>query len=362
MTGQVLQSSAHAWADDWRLPGAPPVSALLAGIDRTPEAKVSLLLFDDRGAVIAVAKVPRGDRGAAAVRAEHAALSWAFSIEQLRATVPRPIGLLEIGGQPILVQSALPGRPMTASYYTPGHTSNQAAVARDFDVAATWLDAFVAATSYAEVPLADVAGRWIAPLVDRYRATFGTGPDEDDLLAVVLDRAHGLRHEMVPLAARHGDFWMGNLLLSGDRITGVIDWELACERDPAGPFSDAFKLPTSYGLYLDRPWPWAGGKVPSHPGREDIDSRWRRWGTWRNLIGFGHIWFGDGWLPDLVLHWVSKRWASLGVDPAVAGTFFPLFIMEQALTLQDAESRDGWRAALRAFAAERAHCRVWGGS
>jgi aminoglycoside phosphotransferase (APT) family kinase protein len=359
MTGRVLQPIVQAWAGDWQMPGRPPVSALLAGIDRTPEAKVSLLLFDDSGAVVAVAKVPRDDRGAAAVRAEHAALRWAWSIASLRPTVPRPIGLLELDGRPVLVQSAVAGKPMTASYYTPGHTSNQALVERDFEAAGDWLDAFVGATRYAEVSLAEVTQRWIGPLVDRYRGAFGTSPDEDDLLAAVLDRAHGLGGETVPLAARHGDFWMGNLLLEGDVITGVIDWELARERDAAGPFSDAFKLPTSYGLYLDRPWPWAGGKVPGHPGREDVDRRWRRWGSWRNLVGFGHVWFGDGWLADLVLQWVSKRWATLGVNPAVAGTFFPLFIMEQTLTLQDPETRDGWRSALCAFAAEREHCRVW---
>jgi len=31
----------------------------------------------------------------------------------------------------------------------------------------------------------------------------------------------------------HTDYWMGNVLWQGDKITGVIDWEMASYGDPA---------------------------------------------------------------------------------------------------------------------------------
>jgi len=358
MSGRLLQAVQGAW-DGWHLRGDPPVSALVAGIDRTAEAKVSLLMFDGDGEVVAVAKVPRNERGAAAVRNEHTALSWAWAIEPLRGSVPRPIDLLETDGRPVLIQSAMHGRPMTASYYTPGHTSRTGAVEHDFQVASDWLDVFSSLTRVADASLAEVAQQAVMPLVDRYRHTFGTNSEQEALFAAVLDRAGALGAECVPIAGRHGDFWMGNLLIDDGRLSGVIDWELARRCDGAGPAADIFKLPTSYAMYLDRPWPWAGGRVPGHPGREDTAGRWRRWGSWPNLVGFGHVWFGDGWLARLVEDWVRKRWAALGVSAPVAGTLFPLFIMEQALTLADPASRAGWCSVLRAFAAERDACWVW---
>ena len=48
----------------------------------------------------------------------------------------------------------------------------------------------------------------------------------------------------------HGDFWFGNLLVAGDAVTGVVDWEnggvTGC------PLRDLARFPLSYSLYLDR--------------------------------------------------------------------------------------------------------------
>jgi aminoglycoside phosphotransferase (APT) family kinase protein len=352
----VLERVGYAWMD-WDVPGSPPTTALFAGVDRTAEAKVSVLLFDDQCRLVAVAKVPRNDRGAAAVRAEFEALSWAGSLEALAPTIPRPLGCFDLDGLPVLVQSAVTGRPMTADYYTPSHASRPWSVERDFERAAQWLDTFKSATRSGTIPLAAACERFVEPLLTRYATTLDTSDDELKLFDEVLDRCQLSGTMPVPITACHGDYWMGNILADGDRVTGVIDWERATRH--AHPFSDLYKFPTSYGLYLDRPRPWAGGRVPGHPGREDATGRWRRHGTWQNLIGFGHVWFGSGWLPELVRSWVLARWAALDVDAVVAATFFPLFMAEQALVFDDPVTRAGWQSALRAFAAERENSWMW---
>ena len=48
----------------------------------------------------------------------------------------------------------------------------------------------------------------------------------------------------------HGDFWAGNLLLTGGTVTGVVDW--AAGELAAKPLRDVAQFALSYALYLDR--------------------------------------------------------------------------------------------------------------
>lgn len=355
MTGRVLERIGAAWPS-WDAPTGPPTTALFAGIDRTAEAKVSVLLFDRRHRFVGVAKVPRNDQGAAAVRVEHEALQWAAALVEFDE-IPRPLGCVELDAMPVLVQTPVSGRAMTADYYAPRHVVDRRLVERDFDIAGRWLDAFTAATRQGTISLRRACEEWISPVLARFRDLFRTSPAEVRLFGEIVERCHSAAAARVPVTARHGDYWMGNIFLDRHRVTGVIDWERAARR--AHPFVDLYKFPTSYGLYLDRSRPWAGGRVPGHPGREDRPGRWRQYGSWPNLIGFGHIWFGSGWLPDLARRWVAARRSALGVSEYVAGTFFPVFMMEQALALEDPVTRSGWQSSLRAFAAERTHSWLW---
>ena len=355
MTAPVLEQIGSTWAT-WDVDSPSPASALVAGVDRTAEAKVSLLLFDGAHRLVAVAKVARNARGAAAVRAEFDALQWATSLPGL-GEVPRAIGYFEVAGMPVLVQSAVSGRTMTAAYYSPRHVTSVRLMERDFELAGTWLDTFAAVTRAESTSLQRSYETWIRPTLARYANSFDLSPGERELFAQISERCRRAATDPVPATARHGDYWMGNLLHDRHRITGVIDWERAART--AHPFTDVFKFPTSYGLYLDRSRPWAGGRVPGHPGREDDQGRWRRYGSWPNLIGFGHAWFGTGSLPHLVRRWVVARCATLGVSEFVAGTFFPVFVVEQAMAFDDAVTRAGWQSALRVLAAERSGWWLW---
>jgi len=361
----MIEAIKQLLAERWGVlrPGRPPLAgALVAGIDRSPSAKVTVIFFDTAGAPAAVAKVARAARAEAALRAEHDALRAlrpAGPAVGALGRLPEPLALERVRGRLVFVQAPMPGVPMTASYYTPGHTADPARVAGDFAAAGSWLSAFQQATRVGGAVLdAEGVARQVDAVVGRYRAEVGWSPAEASLFAAVADRAAELaRTTPLPVTGVHGDFWMGNLLVDGGEVRGVVDWERG--QAQGLPFGDVYKFPTSYGFYLDRAYPGAAGRVRGHPDRRDHQRRWRRYGDWTNLPGFGYTWFGRGWFPELVRGYVAGQLGRLGVPPAANAVFFPLFLADQATALDDAAFRTGYRSLLLAFLNERSSTWLW---
>jgi hypothetical protein len=330
----------------------PLTSGLAAGLYRN-SAKVVMILFDERGEAGAVVKAARRPSAEASLEAEYEALHK-FARLRCRSVLqdaPKPLALGRVRGQLVLALSPVPGTPMTARYYAAGHTSNPSRVVRDFTMAGQWLAAFQQETMRAAITLdSNFIRRFVADVVDRYREQIGWSAEEDRLFRAVVRRAAGLRGTTIPLVGVHGDFWMGNLLIGGGQVRSVVDWELA--HVTGLPFADVFKFTTSYGLYLDRAYPGSNGTVPGHPGWKPAREAWRAYGDWANLTGFGYSYFGRGWFPSLVRHYIEQHLAALGVPPQLNSVFFPLFLAEQAMTLDDPVFRDGYRAALRGLSNE----------
>ena len=127
--------------------------------------------------------------------------------------------------------------------------------------------------------------------------------------------ARALADQLAPVAARlaagrtprtvvHGDFWAGNVLLTGDVVTGVVDWpggQLAGE-----PLGDVARFALSYALYLDR-HTRPGRAVAGHPGLR-ADS----WGAGIRYAIAGQHWFGR-----VVSGFVTRALARLGAPPAL---------------------------------------------
>jgi len=111
-----------------------------------------------------------------------------------------------------------------------------------------------------------------------------------------------LRAQRTPRTAVHGDFWFGNLLLGGDDITGVVDWEAG---SVAGePVRDLARFALSYALYLDRHT--RGGRgVAGHAGLTA--------GAWG--AGIEYAITGEGWFPSLFRSFLENGLARLGADP-----------------------------------------------
>jgi hypothetical protein len=338
---------------------APTNAIIVVGANKVPDGKVCVIFFDDRNRPAVVAKVARTPVGEAALHREYAVLEhfWDLGCSLVTDFAPEPLLLEEINGRLVLALSHRPGRPMLSRYHTPGHTSDPDQVAEDFLAAGDWLQAFHRQTlSGAEQLDADGFQERVASVFERYRATVGWSLEEEDLAAAVARRAAALNGCPIPVTGVHGDFWMGNLLMEGRGISGVLDWELGFTN--RFPLDDIYKFPTSYGFYLDRARP-GSADLPGHPDRISHLTRWLPFGRWPNLVGFGYTYFGQGWFPDLARHFILSHLAALGVPPALNGIFFPVFLAEQAMTLNVPEFRQGYRSLLRALASERESTWLW---
>jgi hypothetical protein len=338
----------------------PLTGAILLGPNKIESGKVTFIFFDRGGRPAVVAKVARSEEGEAALRAEGSILEFFRSLGCRAVTdhAPQPLALDRIGGRLVLIMAPLVGDPMVTSYHRPGHTSDPGRVGGDFDAAGGWLQRFHRETlSSADQLDSDTFVRWIGSVFERYRAEVGWSSEEDALFDAIGDRARKLRGSVFPLTGIHGDFWMGNVLMEGGRVRGVLDWERA--RFAQVPCSDIYKFPTSYGFYLDRASSRFDSEVPGHSERKDHVDRWSRYGSWRNLVGFGYTYFGHGWFPQLVRRYIADQLNSLGIPLAANGLFFPMFLAEQAMALDVSDFRKGYRSLLLAFAAERESTWLW---
>jgi hypothetical protein len=229
-------------------------------------------------------------------------------------------------------------------------------VRRDFVLAGAWLDRFQQETSAQGIFDEEVCAAVVSGVLDRYVARFGQTAEEAALFAEIHRRADDLIGMELPSVAVHGDYAIGNILVDRDGVSGVVDWELGSLT--GAPFGDVYKFPTSYGFYLDRAAPGRRA-VPGHPGREAIRSQWSRFGDWPNLIGFAYAFFGRGWFPDLVHDHVLSRLDALRIPHAANGVFFPVFLAEQAMALDNPEFQRGYRSLLAAFGSERTSSWLW---
>ena len=133
--------------------------------------------------------------------------------------------------------------------------------------------------------------------------------DLDRIAAAIPDRRRQLldleatvsgRLARLPLAMRHGDLWAGNLLVSGDRLTGIVDWD--SWHAAAAPGIDllhllaadtALRTKREIGeVWLDRPWRSPGfaamaadywGAMVESPTATELDAVGVAW--WAAEIG-----------------------------------------------------------------------------
>jgi aminoglycoside phosphotransferase (APT) family kinase protein len=237
---------------------------------------------------------------------------------------------------------------MSVGYYRPGHASRPRLVRRDFEQAGGWLAQFQRETWRGQLVLGpDTFEESVVPVFERYQVAVGWSRWEQHLLDRLRRWCEDLSGVAVPLVAVHGDYALGNILLSDGAVTGVVDWELG---EPVGrPFTDLFKFVSSYGSFLDRAVPPRGGRLRGHPGWAPAVSRWGGDGTWPNRIGLLHAYFGTGWFPDLVRDFLRAHLRRLGSPPEVMNLFLPLFIAEQAMALENPVYRAGYRSVLEAL-------------
>jgi aminoglycoside phosphotransferase len=192
---------------------------------------VFLVLAPGRPEPLLVAKLPRLASAGTVAEREVANLR---AVQGLRAdgfdSIPRVIAYEEYLGRPILVETALVGRPMDPATVRRDRAACCAAVA-------SWLAALQQPAHGAENDTA-----WFGRLVEQplryFERVFPLSIEEARLLERTWELVAPLRDTALPLVFEHGDLSHPNLMLLHNGAVGVVDWELA---EPRGlPAYDLF--------------------------------------------------------------------------------------------------------------------------
>jgi hypothetical protein len=284
---------------------------LLAG-SRDPNAKLTLMLIDGLGPAFAV-KVATTPASAEIVRAEGELLHrlHALGLGSLGGTVPRPVGFVDADGLPALVTGGLTGTPMAVGYHEWRHTARRRRVRADFAAAGQWLSRLRRHSARDAQPVT-----FLDDALDAIEQRFG---EQVEMRERLIPFTELLSRQATPRTVVHGDYWFGNVLIDGDQVVGVVDWESSVLSGE--PLRDVARFAVSYSLYLDR-HVRPGAKLPGHRGvRADT------WG-----VGALHAMNGRGWYPDAVRAFCRSALIELGADPACARAVLVAGIAEVAAT------------------------------
>jgi aminoglycoside phosphotransferase (APT) family kinase protein len=186
---------------------------------RTSRHVVGLLF--PKGAVTPslVVKLPRLRDDGEGIEREAAVLrALREACPSLRATVPRVVALTD-GDRPLLVETALAGRPLSPRML-------RATSSRGIDAVVRWLIALSATRRSGDEASFD---RLVGDPLRFLAESSPSRAPERELVARTLDLVEPLRTLRVPRVLEHGDLGHPNLLwLEGHKV-GVVDWELAEE-------------------------------------------------------------------------------------------------------------------------------------
>lgn len=272
--------------------------SVVLGGSKDPNAKITILLVDDRRHVRFVVKLPTTERAAEAVAREARMLrELAEKAPHLSRTLPRELGTVDFEGRAGLVMSPVAGAPLLTLYARRGRNADPRSVAGDFSAAARWLADLQCTTTVDRAALdmdAGIATRLEERFADDHRIS-----RDLELLAAINAR---LVRNAVPRTVVHGDFWFGNLLVADGAVSGVVDWEAG---EVCGePARDLVRFALMYSMFLDR-----GTKV----GRRVAGHRQLRAGVWG--AGVDYALNGTGWFPDLIREFLTAGLARLGAAP-----------------------------------------------
>jgi len=295
----VARESPQVTPELWEFVTDTGLQSLVSATSKDPNAKVTVLLVSpETGQPVLAVKAPTTAAAERAVDAEARVLKelGRMRLGTVAETIPRVVEVVEFEQRRAPVMSALPGRPLSTAYAERGHTRDSARVSADFRAAGDWLAELQQATAGRPAPLDLDAGVSV-----RLRERFAHDQAlESDLTRLEAMHAR-LRRSSTPRTVVHGDFWVGNILGSNGRVSGVVDWEAATVCGE--PVRDLVRFANMYALYLDR-GVRRGRAVPGHLGL--------RAGAWG--AGVEYAMYGAGWFPSLYRRFLEDGLVRLGAD------------------------------------------------
>jgi hypothetical protein len=275
-------------------PLPPPLSAIKAAGSTGQARKINFLVFAHKARrPIFLLKTVRGRAFQDILKSEYEKLVYLHTHSILRTRIPRPVGLFKHEQTLVMVETCLPGAGLE-NLLRRGKRRLKTEMAQDLNAIQSWLIDFQRTTTEGALNF-----RGQEEVLERL-AKLRTSLDVR-LINELNALAAGANGISIPLTARHGDFWAGNILVSAQGI-GIIDWDTL--RRSVSPFDDLFFFAVMY----------AHGSAPE----KDTTARFTR-----------------AFLKDTVLArglagMVQTMMRSLSLPTQLAPLFFLLFLFDLA--------------------------------
>jgi Ser/Thr protein kinase RdoA (MazF antagonist) len=217
-------------------PLAAPLHAIkIAGSDG-PARKVNFLVFAHQARhPTCLMKICRAQSEETALENEFQRLTYIHALPAMQSSVPQPLGLFAHEGKHVMVETCLPGMSLE-NLLRRGKRQSPAEIATDLTQVGDWIISLQRATAGATYTFRgeeEVQERLSSLRVD----------EKSVFLNELRARARASAGTTIPLVARHGDLWPGNVLVADNRM-GVIDWETLSLS--ASPFDDLFFFANLY--------------------------------------------------------------------------------------------------------------------
>ena len=230
----------------------------------------------------------------------------------IKNTIPLPLAFERVGGHWILCESFLLGRAIQprklAALRIDTFASAHATAVYD------WVACFQEQTTVREEGFhgINIEGTFIEPV----RRMLAASSMKTDVLAALQHRSGALLGKALPVVLIHGDLHPSNILLLGNKISGVVDW---ASSSPEGlPFHDWFQFLFEYGFEL----------VKHRDGRNLIDQR---------LESIRVMFCDDNSTSRAAAFWTGKLLLKYGVDPATSSLWLLKFLSEVYLPKGNAQ-------------------------
>ncbi len=323
MLPALLRQLSGEWLDPLRradVPLEPPLSALEIGSDRDPGAKATFLIFSaGQSQPSVVLKWARSPDAQIRLAHEFQALSDISAIPALQSTVPRLLGRFRLGDDLVMVESCLPGTPLSILLRRHEH-SHAEHLRHDLFRAHVWVQLLQTATALGAMQF---PGR--AAVEQRIELLCHAGLRREDWPHTYIDRlcseADDYDELWLPLAGRHGDFRPGNFIVDTNQV-GVVDWENF----------------TRGTLPLDDIFRFAIGLTQDYPGAKSHGSATR--------AAFYHAFVESNWFSSLIGEYVNRYLRAMHLPEQAAYLLFSLFLMDMAtLESQRGQAPEGGREA-----------------
>jgi hypothetical protein len=360
VTRSLLDGVCALVRDSWvvlGLDGSRPerLAPLVVGHRRPSTGMVTVLLFQrgDRSPSV-VAKLPRygpaGEqlrREAATLESVRRAITGGELAGAVREAIPRPLGLHDVDGTEVLLQTGMPGAHLIAA--TAGRRLHPAKLVRRLELMLDWCLQLQAASARRVIVDDALLARKLEPLAADCLAAMSGDPRVAALLDRSMEAAAGLRGTTLPLVVCHGDYWAGNIMVAGDRVRGVIDWERAALNEL--PLWDLVKAVGSAAYHLDRYRSLPRRGPGALPGWGDLGP-WAGIGDPAFATGFRAAFVQPSWLAGVARDTLTRAFRRGGIALGWLPVAIAFYLVRQVVQASDSpRSLAGWGSVLRALAA-----------